>query len=165
MMHLTIKINDIYLCCIFYKREFMRISRKHSKSYIFSKDSDTTTPLNISFNNRTYCVSVRFNEKELKIINSKRGEVSKGKWLRLLALEKNTQAIPTINLNAWNSLTIIVQNLNRIAAHIDTKSKDSKLTYTELFAVKRQLKELRQHMLNADIWSKPDEGYAEDQKG
>ncbi len=66
----------------------MRISRKHSKSYIFSKDSDTTTPLNISFNNRTYCVSVRFNEKELKIINSKRGEISKGKWLRLLALEK-----------------------------------------------------------------------------
>ncbi|EBD6240826.1 hypothetical protein GZD23_003904 [Salmonella enterica subsp. enterica] len=110
-------------------------------------------------------MSVRFNEKELKIINSKRGEVSKGQWLRLLALEKNTQAIPTINLNAWNSLTIIVQNLNRIAVHIDTKSKDSKLTYTELFAVKRQLIELRQHLLNADIWSKPYEGYAEDQKG
>ncbi|MEB7585755.1 hypothetical protein NGC36_10750 [Serratia rubidaea] len=66
----------------------MKISRKSSKSYIFSNDSDTTTPLNIPLNNRTYCVSIRFNEKELKIINYKRGEVSKGKWLRLLALEK-----------------------------------------------------------------------------
>ncbi|ELY4040154.1 hypothetical protein SMY51_004452 [Cronobacter sakazakii] len=110
-------------------------------------------------------MSVRFNEEELKIVNSKRGEVNKGKWLRLLALDKNTQVIPTINLNAWKSLTIIVQNLNRIATHIDSKSKDSQLTHTELFAVKRQLQELRQHLLNADIWSKPYEGYAEDQKG
>jgi hypothetical protein len=55
--------------------------------------------------------------------------------------------------------------LNRISLHIDSKSKDSQLTHTELFAVKRQLQELRQHLLNAEIWSKPYEGYAEDQKG
>lgn len=110
-------------------------------------------------------MSVRFNEEELKIVNSKRGEVNKGKWLRLLALHKNTQVIPTINLNAWKSLTIIVQNLNRIATHIDSKSKDSKLTYTELFAVKRQIEELRHNLLRRDFWSVPREGYAEDQKG
>ncbi|EBY7430031.1 hypothetical protein JGA98_06845 [Salmonella enterica subsp. enterica serovar Newport] len=110
-------------------------------------------------------MSVRFNKEELKIVNSKRGEVNKGKWLRLLALDKNTQVIPTINLNAWKSLTIIVQNLNRIAIHIDSKSKDSKLTYTELFAVKRQIEELRHNLLRTDFWSVPREGYAEDQKG
>ncbi|MEG5549062.1 hypothetical protein UXO11_05580 [Enterobacter wuhouensis] len=133
-------------------------------SYDFTDNNNPTSPLDASLNTRTYCVSVRFNEEELKIVNSKRGEINKGKWLRLLALEKNTLVIPTINLNAWKSLTIIVQNLNRIALHIDSKSKDSELTHTELFAVKRQLKELRQHLLNADIWSKPDEGYAEDQE-
>lgn len=140
--------------------EFIKMTRK---SYTFSSNN-LTAPLSVSLCTRTYCVSVRFNEEELKIVNSKRGEVNKGKWLRLLALDKNTQVIPTINLNAWKSLTIIVQNLNRIATHIDSKSKDSQLTHTELFAVKRQLQELRQYLLNADIWSKPDEGYAEDQE-
>lgn len=134
------------------------------KSYIFSSNN-LTAPLSVSLCTRTYCVSVRFNEEELKIVNSKRGEVNKGKWLRLLALDKNTQAIPTINLNAWKSLTIIEQNLNRIATHIDSKSKDSKLTYTELFAVKRQIEELRHNLLRTDFWSVPREGYAEDQKG
>ena len=59
----------------------------------------------------------------------------------------------------------INQKLNRIVLHVDSKSKDSKLTHTELFAVRRQISELRQHLLNADIWSVPREGYAEDQKG
>lgn len=63
------------------------------------------------------------------------------------------------------ALSAISQKLNRIALHIDSKSKDSQLTHTELFAVKRQLEELRQHLLRADIWSKPDEGYAEDSQG
>ena len=69
------------------------------------------------------------------------------------------------NIEAWKTLGEINQKLNRIALHIDSKSKDSQLTHTELFAVKRQLEELRQHLLNADIWSKPYEGYAEDQEG
>ncbi|HFI4106622.1 TPA: hypothetical protein ACGQCK_002541 [Escherichia coli] len=133
--------------------------------YDFSTNNNPTNPLDTSLNTRTYCVSVRFNEEELKIVNSKRGEINKGKWLRLLALEKNTLGIPTINLNAWKSLTIIVQNLNRIATHIDSKSEDSKLTHTELFAVKRQLEELRHNLLRPDFWSVPREGYAEDQEG
>ncbi|HGY6831952.1 TPA: hypothetical protein ACNTO9_004651, partial [Escherichia coli] len=89
----------------------------------------------------------------------------KSVWLRKLALNKIIPLIPEINIEAWKVLTDISQKLNRIATHIDCKSKDSQLTHTELFAVKRQLEELRQHLLNADIWSKPYEGYAEDQEG
>lgn len=80
-------------------------------------------------------------------------------------LRKLPSIIPEINIEAWRGLFDISQKLNRIAAHIDGKSKDSQLTQTEFFAVKRQLEELRQHLLNAEIWSKTDEGYAEDQKG
>lgn len=80
-------------------------------------------------------------------------------------LQNLPPVVPTINTEAWKKLSDISQKLNRIALHIDSKSKDSQLTHTELFAVKRQLQELRQHLLNADIWSKPDEGYAEDKKG
>ncbi|WP_194846153.1 hypothetical protein [Escherichia coli] len=114
---------------------------------------------------RTHCISVRLNNTELQLLNTKRGSMRKGEWLRMASLQKLPPVIPAINTKAWIALTDISQKLNRIAIHIDGKSKDSKLTHTELFAVKRQLEELRQHLLNADIWSKPYEGYAEDQKG
>lgn len=114
---------------------------------------------------RTHCVSVRLNNTELSKLNSLRGHYAKGEWLRMAFLQKLPMNVPPVNIETWKTLGEINQKLNRIALHIDSKSKDSQLTHTELFAVKRQLEELRQHLLNADIWSKPDEGYAEDQKG
>ncbi|MER3564618.1 hypothetical protein J8764_25350 [Klebsiella pneumoniae] len=114
---------------------------------------------------RTHCVSVRLNSEELNILNARRGEKSKGEWLRTSSLKKNPLVIPSINIETWKTLSEINQKLNRIALHVDSKSKDSKLTHTELFAVRRQISELRQHLLNVDIWSVPREGYAEDQKG
>ncbi|EAB9742226.1 hypothetical protein NJ904_000042 [Salmonella enterica] len=114
---------------------------------------------------RTYCVSVRLNKNELSKLNILRKHYSKAEWLRMASLQNLPPVIPAINTEAWKALTVISQKLNRIATHIDCKSKDSQLTHTELFAVKRQLEDLRQHLLNADIWSKPYEGYAEDQKG
>lgn len=114
---------------------------------------------------RIHCISVRLNNNELKILNLKRGNKSKGEWLRMSFLQNLPPVVPTINTEAWKKLSDILQKLNRIALHIDSKSKDSQLTHTELFAVKRQLQDLRQHLLNADIWSKPYEGYAEDKKG
>ncbi len=114
---------------------------------------------------RTHCVSVRLNNAELQLLNTKRGSTSKGEWLRMAFLQKLPTIVPPVNIDTWKTLGEINQKLNRIALHIDSKSKDSQLTHTELFVVKRQLEELRQHLLNADIWSKPYEGYAEDQKG
>ncbi|MBC3260632.1 hypothetical protein HMG97_07720 [Salmonella enterica subsp. enterica serovar Javiana] len=114
---------------------------------------------------RTHCVSVRLNNSELQLLNTKRGSTSKGEWLRMASLHKLPTIVPPVNMDTWKTLGEINQKLNRIALHIDSKSKDSQLTHTELFVVKRQLEELRQHLLNADIWSKPYEGYAEDQKG
>ncbi|KFX20080.1 hypothetical protein [Pectobacterium betavasculorum] len=127
------------------------------------KDKDVETKKITSL--RTHCISVRLNEKELYILNSQRKIYSKGEWLRMAFLHKLPFIIPEINIEAWRALSDISQKLNRIAAHIDGKSKESQLTHTELFAVKRQLEELRQNLLSADIWSKPDEGYAEDKKG
>lgn len=112
---------------------------------------------------RVYCISVRLNNKELEILNVNRGGYNKGEWLRMAFLHKLPSIIPEINIESWRALSDISQKLNRIAAHIDGKSKDSQLTHTELFAVRRQIIEVRQHLLNADIWSKPDEGHAEDQ--
>lgn len=112
---------------------------------------------------RTYCVSVRLNNIELQHLNTKRGPRSKGEWLRMALLNRLPPIVPPINIEAWKVISEISQRLTRIAAHIDSKSENSKLTLTELFAVKRELKELRQKIIDADIWSKPDEGYAENQ--
>ncbi len=38
---------------------------------------------------RTYCVSVRLNNAELQLLNTKRGTTSKGEWLRMASLQKH----------------------------------------------------------------------------
>ncbi len=92
---------------------------------------------------RIHCVSVRFNKEELKILNKNRGEKSKGEWLRLISLDKLPVIVPAINVEAWQSLSDISQKLNRLINHLDTKSSNSELTKTEIFVVKKQIKELR----------------------
>ncbi|MFV8770488.1 hypothetical protein ACNSPB_24955 [Yersinia enterocolitica] len=113
---------------------------------------------------RTHCVSVRLNNTELQLLNTKRGSTSKGEWLRMASLQKLPTIVPPVNIDTWKTLGEINQKLNRIATHIDGKNKESQLTHTELFAVKRQLEELRCNLLRADFWSVPREGYAEDQE-
>ncbi|WP_419773111.1 hypothetical protein [Klebsiella variicola] len=135
----------------------------NGKFHLDKKDKDIETKSITSL--RTHCISVRLNEKELDILNSQRKIYSKGEWLRMVLLQNLPPVIPAINTEAWKALTVISQKLNRIATHIDCKSKDSQLTHTELFAVKRQLEELRHNLLRTDFWSVPREGNAEDQEG
>lgn len=96
---------------------------------------------------RIHCVSVRFNKEELEILNSNRGNKSKGEWLRLTSLDKLPVIVPAINVEAWKSLSDISQNLNKLINHLDAKSSNSELTKTEIFAVKKQLKELRSYLI------------------
>ncbi|QSD35767.1 hypothetical protein H5A40_00910 [Pectobacterium brasiliense] len=118
-----------------------------------------------TFNNilRGHCVSVRLNDEELELLNARRGRHRKGEWLRLAFLEKLPVAVPAINIEAWKSLSEISQKLNKLVVHLDEKSAGSSLTQTELFAVKRQISELRQHLITDNLWSKPVEGNAENQ--
>lgn len=101
---------------------------------------------------RSHCVSVRLNNEELLLLNEKRGRHRKGEWLRLAFLEKLPVAVPAINIEAWKSLSEISQKLNKLVAHLDNKSQGSSLTKTELFAVKRQISELRINLVCADLW-------------
>lgn len=86
---------------------------------------------------RTHCVSVRLNNAELSKLNALRGDYAKGEWLRMASLQKLPLIVSSVNIDTWKTLGEINQKLNRIALHIDSKSKDSQLTHTELFAVKR----------------------------
>lgn len=106
---------------------------------------------------RTHCVSVRLNNEELQLLNTKRGDKSKGEWLRLASLDKLPLSVPAINIETWKSLSEISQKLNKLVAHLDNKSQGSSLTQTELFAVKRQISELRINLVGADLWGERNE--------
>lgn len=99
---------------------------------------------------RIHCVSVRLNKEELELLNASRGDKRKGEWLRMASLQKLPPAIPAINLEVWQSLSDISQKLNRLIIHLDTKSSNSELTKTEIFAVKKQIKELRSCLTASD---------------
>ncbi|HBQ5785138.1 hypothetical protein PXW75_25195 [Klebsiella pneumoniae] len=101
------------------------------------KNTSCTTNL------RHNCVSVRFNNEELKILNIKRGKRSKAEWLRLIALEKMPPTVPSINNETWKALSVVSQQLNRIVLHLDTKSCNSALTKTEIFAIQKNIEQLR----------------------
>ncbi|KHN49229.1 hypothetical protein [Pectobacterium fontis] len=118
-----------------------------------------------TFNNilRSNCVSVRLNNEELSLLNERRGIHRKGEWLRMAFLHNLPPVIPPINLEAWKTLGEISQKLNRLVAHLDSKSNDSSLSQTELFAVKRQIAELRTNLITDNMWSASHEGNAENQ--
>ena len=96
---------------------------------------------------RSHCVSVRLNEEELIILDSKRGQYKKGEWLRMASLNKLPPVLPEINREAWIKLGNLSQDLNHLLSHLDSKSPDSELTLTELFALRRQIKTLRDHLI------------------
>ncbi|EAM8615719.1 ATP-binding protein [Salmonella enterica] len=96
---------------------------------------------------RSHCVSVRLNEEELTILDSKRGQYKKGEWLRMASLHKLPPVLPEINREAWIKLGKLTQDLNHLLTHLDGKSPDSELTRTELFALRRQIKTLRDHLI------------------
>ncbi|MEQ9916428.1 hypothetical protein ABRQ01_07130 [Pectobacterium aroidearum] len=120
-----------------------------------------------TFNNilRCHCVSVRLNNEELSLLNERRGHHRKAEWLRMAFQHNLPSVIPPVNLEAWKILGEISQKLNKLVVHLDEKSAGSSLTQTELFAVKRQIAELRQHLITDNLWSKSVEGNAEDQAG
>ncbi|MBN3340819.1 hypothetical protein H5A44_00025 [Pectobacterium brasiliense] len=120
-----------------------------------------------TFNNilRFHCVSVRLNDEELSLLNERRGHHRKGEWLRMAFLHNLPLVIPSINLEAWKIIGEISQKLNKLVVHLDEKSAGSSLTQTELFAVKRQISELRTNLITANMWSASHEGNAKNPQG
>lgn len=113
---------------------------------------------------RNYCASVRLNDDELMKLNILRKNYSKGEWLRMCFMNNQPIVVPEINRAAWKMFGEINHRLNDIVNHLNTKQSCNPLTKTELFAVKRQITELRSRLIATDLWSSHShEGHAEDQ--
>lgn len=65
----------------------------------------------------------------------------------MASLNKLPPVLPEINREAWIKLGSLSQDLNHLLSHLDSKSPDSELTLTELFALRRQIKTLRDHLI------------------
>ena len=65
---------------------------------------------------RTNCVSVRFSDDELELIDSVRGKRTRAYTIRVLALGKLPRPIPEINQLAWRDLGRALGNLSTISA-------------------------------------------------
>lgn len=115
-------------------------------------------------NLRIHCVSVRLNKAELNTLDHERQLYAKGEWLRMCFMKNQPVVVPEINRNAWKMLGEINHRLNEILNHLNAKQSCSSLTKTELFAVKRQISDLRCRLITTDLWSSHShEGHAEDQ--
>jgi len=125
---------------------------------------DTTYHPPLAENLRIHCVSVRLNNSELNTLDHERKQYAKGEWLRMCFMKNQPVIVPEINQAAWKTFGEINRSLNVIVNHLNAKQSCSPLTKTELFAVKRQITDLRSRLLTADLWSIPsNEGHAEDQ--
>lgn len=115
---------------------------------------------------RIHCISIRLNKEELALINTRRGDKSKGEWLRMASLNQLPPVVPAINVETWKLLGEISQQFNRVLSHLNNKNTDSDLTKTEIFYVNKLIKDLRINLLNIDRQGKgvSDEGNAKNQK-
>lgn len=125
---------------------------------------DTTYHPPLAENLRIHCVSVRLNNSELNTLDHERKQYAKAEWLRMCFMKNQPFVVPEINRAAWKTFGEINHRLNEIVNHLNAKQSYSPLTKTELFAVKRQISELRSRLLTTDLWtSHSHEGHAEDQ--
>ncbi len=129
-----------------------------------SRNTLPNTPIQLL---RIHCISVRLNKEELATLNTKRGDKSKGEWIRMASLNQLPPVIPSINVDTWKLLGEISQQFNRVLSHLKSKNIDSDLSKTEIFYVNKLIRALRINLLNVEPQGKgvSNEGNAENQEG
>ncbi len=71
---------------------------------------------------RTHCVSVRLNADELLMLDTQRGRLRRGAYLRhVWSGVKLPRTIPTVNADALQQLRGIASNLNQLARYANTE--------------------------------------------
>ena len=68
---------------------------------------------------RRHSVSCRLTNAELVRLDARRGQVSRGEWMRRAALGKPPRIVPEINKVAWADLARVAGNLNQITRAIN----------------------------------------------
>lgn len=107
---------------------------------------------------RRHPVSCRLTDDELARLDARRGQVSRGEWMRLAALGKPPRIVPEVNKVAWADLARAAGNLNQITRAINEGRlpvKDIPSVGKAVMDVRAQLDTLRRHLIGLEV---PDEG-------
>lgn len=102
---------------------------------------------------RVHSVSCRLTDDELAALDERRGEVSRGEWLRLAALSKPPRIVPTLNATAWSELSRTASNLNQLAKALNEGRwavDDRRAAIKSLTALSQQLASVRAALLGQD---------------
>ena len=92
---------------------------------------------------RTHTLSARFNDDEMRQINTRRGRMTSGQWLRSASLGRAIpNPIPEANGLAWAGLAKLASNVNQIA-----KALNSHDYSTEANEVLQLIKEVRAKLI------------------
>lgn len=95
---------------------------------------------------RRHAVSCRLTDAELATLDERRGEVSRGEWLRVSAMSKPPRIVPTINKVAWSDLSRTAANLNQLTRAINEGRwllDDAPSTQETLMQLRADLDEVR----------------------
>jgi hypothetical protein len=93
---------------------------------------------------RTHCVSVRLNDEELAILNTKRGNMKQGEWLRCAALDKLPPTVPEPNIKKWIELGKAANNINQIAHKLN---KTASIDASQFIYIRQIITEFRAALL------------------
>jgi hypothetical protein len=69
---------------------------------------------------RQHSVSCRLTDAELALLDSRRGKVSRGEWLRRAAFGQPPRIVPELNKAAWSDLARVSANLNQLTRGINS---------------------------------------------
>lgn len=102
---------------------------------------------------RRHAVSCRLTDAESELLDARRGNVSRGEYLRLAALKAPPRVVPEINKVAWSDLSRAASNLNQLTRAINEKkwplenapSAEQTLTY-----LRASLNEVRAKLIGTD---------------
>lgn len=92
---------------------------------------------------RRHGVTCRLNDGELKLCDARRGEYTRGEWMRMGALTKLPPVIPTLNREAWIQLSHAASNLNQLSRSLNCGDA------VDAIAIRRTLGEFRLSLLGA----------------
>jgi hypothetical protein len=107
---------------------------------------------------RRHPVSCRLTDAELARLDARRGQVSRGEWLRVSGLGKPPRIVPEINKVAWSGLARAAGNLNQISRAINEGKlavKDRPGVGKAVMDVRAQLDVVRRLLIGMEV---PDEG-------
>lgn len=102
---------------------------------------------------RLHSVSCRLTDAELALLDERRGQVSRGEWLRRAALSRPPRIVPTINKEAWAELARVGSNLNQLTRALHEERwtpSDATAAHAALQMVGEQLKATRAQLIGLD---------------